>query len=305
MKKTLPYLLTPLLLSAFLFSTREGKGQQLPQYSQYQFNLYYLNPAVAGSKENKFASLGYRTQWVGLEGAPTTGLAAFHTDFKDNMGLGGLAFTDKNGPFTRTGVRASYTYHLELDRNMKLGLSLAGLIYQHQLAVSDLNPRDDNDAALAQGDQSSVDPDATFAAYLKGEQYRVGFSSPQLFQTKILGDSLANTKLSRHYYIHGGYQFELTNDIQAAPSMVFKAVSPAPLQVHINAKVIYDEFLWGGISYRHEKAIIPFAGVNYENLFFGYAYDATLSDIRDYSSGSHEVHLGYRFGGGSGSPSFQ
>jgi hypothetical protein len=32
-----------------------------------------------------------------------------------------------------------------------------------------------------------------------------------------------------------------------------------------------------------------------EKLFFGYSYDVTTTDLKNYSSGTHEVMLGMRF----------
>jgi hypothetical protein len=33
-----------------------------------------------------------------------------------------------------------------------------------------------------------------------------------------------------------------------------------------------------------------------KKLRLGYSYDFTLTDVKDYSSGSHEIMLGYDFG---------
>ena len=58
-----------LLLS--LFATC-ASGQQLPIYSQYLFNRFLINPAVAGSDGYTSLNLTAREQWVGYDGAPRT-----------------------------------------------------------------------------------------------------------------------------------------------------------------------------------------------------------------------------------------
>ncbi len=267
------------------------KGQQLPQYTQYMFNKYYLNPAVAGSQAQNFASISYRSQWAGLSG-PRTALASFHAPFKDNVGLGGMLLHDVNGPFQRTGLQLSYAYHFDIQKDLSLGLSLAGRLFQHKLNREDLEADVADDPALKGGRYRSVDPDANFGAYLRGDEYWAGVAFPQLFQSPILGDSLAKTRLARHYYLHGGYRFQLSENLDLEPSAMIKFTHPAPLSFDINAKLYYEDFLWGGLSYRHQESIAVMLGIRKGQFRLGYSYDMTLNRIRNYSSGSHEIHLG-------------
>ncbi|HEY4788176.1 MAG TPA: type IX secretion system membrane protein PorP/SprF, partial [Bacteroidales bacterium] len=43
-------------------------AQQQPAYSQYTFNGFLLNPAVAGSEGYTSINVTTREQWVGIEG---------------------------------------------------------------------------------------------------------------------------------------------------------------------------------------------------------------------------------------------
>ena len=47
-------------------------AQQLPVYSQYIFNKYLINPAVAGADGYTSINLTTRQQWAGYKGAPQT-----------------------------------------------------------------------------------------------------------------------------------------------------------------------------------------------------------------------------------------
>ena len=47
-------------------------AQQMPLFSQYTFNEFLLNPAVAGSEGYTSINLTSRKQWTGIEGAPFT-----------------------------------------------------------------------------------------------------------------------------------------------------------------------------------------------------------------------------------------
>ena len=88
----------------------------------------------------------------------------------------------------------------------------------------------------------------------------------------------------------------MADDIEVEPSVMLKATSAAPLQLDINARVIYKEMVWVGFSYRTGDAAVAMVGLNTGDLSFGYAYDITLTNIRNYSSGSHEIFVGYRLG---------
>ena len=65
------------LLSLLIFSLSSGYAQQTIQFSQYVFNGLAVNPAYAGYKEDWTANFSFRSQWVGIEGAPRTATASF------------------------------------------------------------------------------------------------------------------------------------------------------------------------------------------------------------------------------------
>ena len=56
-----------------------GVAQQLPQFTQYMFNTVSINPAYAGSRETLSIVGLHRSQWVGLEGGPTTQTLSLHS----------------------------------------------------------------------------------------------------------------------------------------------------------------------------------------------------------------------------------
>ena len=77
--------------------------------------------------------------------------------------------------------------------------------------------------------------------------------------------------------------------------------------VDLHANVLWNELLYGGLSIRPGDAVAPVIGFEYgktkseklsrsEQIFrFGYSYDATLSEVANYSSGSHEIFVSYMF----------
>ena len=63
------------------------QAQQDAQYTQYMYNTLSVNPAYAGSRD-VFSFVGlYRTQWVGLDGAPDTFTASMHSPLSEKVGI--------------------------------------------------------------------------------------------------------------------------------------------------------------------------------------------------------------------------
>ena len=278
--------------------TNTAAGQQLPHLSQYMFNDFFMNPAVAGTKNYSPLMLTIRNQWTGLNDAPTTQTLSFHSPIFKDMGLGGIIVNDKTGPVSQTGIQLSYAYHLSLKQNSYLSFGLSGLLYQHVFDKDLIILDDPNDQAMqGGGKEKSIVPEASFGVHLYGKKYYVGFSAPQLFQSKVKcdrGSEQQINRLVRHYFVMGGYKFNLNEKFQIEPSLLFKAIVNAPVQVDINAKFIYMEMVWAGLSYRSQESIVAMLGFEYKKFSLGYSYDYTLTTIRKYSTGSHELFLAYR-----------
>lgn len=292
-KKQILFIVSLTILSINLFS------QQLPVYSQYMLNGFLLNPAMAGNKDYIPVVLTVRQQWVGIDEAPQTYALSAHANpfLSKNMGIGGYIYNDNFGPVSRTGLMASYSYHLKLDMKNKIafGLSLSG--FQYKLDGSKLTLSEQDDPAITQGTESSFVPDANLGTFIYGEKYWAGVSVAQLFQWKAdVGQSINDNKMVRHYFVSAGYKFNLDKSIknfEVEPSLLFKATEKrSPLQVDLNVKAVYKKNYWLGVSYRSMDALIVLLGVKFDKYYFGYAFDYTLSKISDYSKGSHEIMLG-------------
>jgi len=284
------------LLVLFAFDL---KAQQLPQYSQYLINDYVLNPAIGGNKSYFETKSNHRFQWIGITDAPRTFILSIHGPLKTkNMGVGGYLFTDITGPTSRVGAYGSYAYHIQLNETMKLSLGLFGGIMQYNIDGSKITLADKTDPLGSMGIESIIIPDAGFGIYWYANNYYLGASIPQLLQNKLnFGDtSNASGKLNSHYFVMGGYKFTVGSDFEIEPSFLMKMVIPVPVQFDLSAKVIYQKTVWVGASYRTFDSMSALVGYSFEEkVFFGYSYDFTFSDLKNYNSGTHEVMLGVRF----------
>lgn len=280
------------------------KGQQLPTFSQFLFNDYAYNPAIAGSKPYFDVKSGHRYQWVGLTDAPRTYSLTVNGPTKNlKMGLGGFLYTDHVGPTRRTGFQGSYSYQLDLSETLRLSLGASFGIAEWKLDGHKITTYTANDPVIIDGVMRKLVPDAKFGVYLYHENWSFGMSAPNLLQSKLKfkeGTSTGLSKLEDHYYMHGGYKFEINDDFDVEPALLVKYVFAAPVQVDVMARITYKNQIWIGGAYRTADAASAMIGYLFrENLILGYSYDFTTSNLRNYSTGTHELLLGVRFVRGS------
>jgi type IX secretion system PorP/SprF family membrane protein len=273
-------------------------AQQIPLTSQYMFNNYLLNPAEAGATEYIPVSLSVRQQWAGLDGAPETQFFSMHSKLGEKMGVGGYVYRDETGPISEQGLQLSYAYHLSINDKSKISFSLAGLLFFHSINRASLKPEETGDETLSAMKINAMSPDINFGILYYTDKYKVGISSPQLLQNSIYSSNSNDTEnssdLARHYYLFGEYSFSISDNIDVVPSTLVKYVSGAPFQGDLNVRGVYQKKYWIGASYRYNNAVVGLLGLNYKKLSFGYAYDFTLTDVNDYSSGGHELFLSYK-----------
>ncbi|MDB4710767.1 type IX secretion system membrane protein PorP/SprF [Flavobacteriales bacterium] len=271
-------------------------GQQLTYNSQYMMNQYLINPAAAGVKKYLPISTSFRQQWAGFKDAPKTQMIAVDSKIGENMGVGGILFNDVTGPLRNIGFHGSYSYHLKINDNSKLAMGLSVSLTQHILDASEFILNDNNDQTLNIGKQQSFNPDGSFGVYYYGERYFAGISIPQLIENKLkFGDNIEEeNKQVRHYYFSGGYKFPIGDNFELEPSLLMKYLPSSPFQIDLNSRLFYKKNLWTGFSYRHNESVVALLGIQRDEFCIGYSYDYTLSTMRNYSVGTHELYLEYQ-----------
>jgi type IX secretion system PorP/SprF family membrane protein len=311
-----------LLIIGLLLLALHGRAQQKALYSQYMTNYFLLNPAVAGfDKDWKFKA-GFRNQWVGFEGAPkTTYLSGESALFKNQRkrrrrgpqsyhGAGGYLYTDKTGPTNRSGLLLSYAYHLPLSKTVFLSTGLFAGVQQFAFDPNKIqlaNNSNDQDPASRQGNLNALLPDLSIGTYLHANKFYTGVSLFQVLGNKIFSfeNSHSPSRLYRHLFVSAGFDADLSKNITLSPSVLVKYVDPAPWQADFNVKgtyhfskrrrTAYDDKIWAGLSYRTQDAVVAIFGFHFLKQYeLSYAYDITTSEVRHYSSGSHEIVFGLR-----------
>lgn len=294
--------LLALLLAAPAVLPNKASAQQDPQYTQYMFNLLALNPAYAGSADRVSIKALSRHQWVGFKGAPTTQTLTVHSPFLlQSLGLGGTVMRDEHGPVTQYGLVMDVAYRAFLGNDQRLAFGIKGGVNLFQGDFAELHPNDANDQVFQQNVSTKTDPQFGFGVMWYSDKFYLGLSSPKVLRTDFFDvDSLqlvSEPGQRAHYYLTGGYVFNLSLYTKFKPTFMVKSVEGAPLSFDLSANFLLYEKIWLGAMYRYTDAVGALVQYNItENLSVGYAYDYPLSTMRNYSGGSHEFMLGLNLG---------
>jgi len=286
---------TAIASMTFLFSGTTVQAQQDPQFTMNMFNRLYANPGYAGSNNGICANALHRQQWVGFDGRPITTMINVEGTVKALHGGVGLSIlSDKLGAQYSGGVNLSYAFRLALGPGT-LGIGIEGGVLFNTLDGSQLNPIQEGDPNIIAGKSNGVAPDLGFGLYYHTDKLYAGISAKHLTAPTLNfeeGGMLSEYTVARHYYALAGYTWDIDPTWALNPA-VFLKTDGAATQMDINLRAFWKNMVWAGVSYRIDDAVGIMAGVQIKEFRVGYSYDVTTSGINNYSSGSHEIMLGY------------
>jgi type IX secretion system PorP/SprF family membrane protein len=315
-----------LTLSFILFSGVVF-GQVIQQYTLWNQNHYLINPAAAGNKDFADIALGFRQQWTGVSNAPRSYYASGHTVLnrpksfqrsalytsrtaKPNTklrgkrsyvkhALGGMLNAGENGAFKRTQALLTYAIHLPITNGLYLSFGLSGGLSNFGFDESKANVLYDNDPTYISYASSSNTNlfNADVGTYLYSDNFFVGYGAKQILRNQLnLADVSSEndpTELDIEHLISGGYNFNLSNDYRLTPNVLVRQSGNLPTSFEVNGTLTYKEAMNVGLTYRSQDAIAATFGFQFNHILkAGYSFDYTLSEIREESSGSHEIFIG-------------
>lgn len=297
MRKKRVYILISLLI---LCGTHALRAQDDMQLSQYWAMPTYYNPGAAGMYDKLNIRVGTRQQWVGMPGAPKTFLIMGDMPFrflKANHGVGLLLANDSYGLFKTMSLGVQYAYKVRLwGGQLSLGLQV-GLLSQTFDGTEVFIPESDyhqtTDDAIPTTELQGTGLDIGFGAYYTHKYFYVGISATHLTNPRISFDESYEGQITGAFYFTAGGNIPLRNPLyELQPSMMLKTTFQMT-QAEVDIRLKYNKFIWGGLGYRWNEAIIFMLGAEYKNFLLGYSYDYSTSAIQKASSGSHEVFIGY------------
>jgi type IX secretion system PorP/SprF family membrane protein len=286
---------TKILYFALLLTGITSFAQQDAQYTQYMYNTINVNPAYAGSRGVLSIFGLYRTQWVGIDGAPDTGAFSINTPIENtNIGLGASVVTDRIGPTSENVISLDGSYTIKTSETYKLSFGLKASANLFNFDRTKVDPQTSGDLLL-QDISSDFSPNIGAGVYFHSEKLYLGVSAPNFLETKRYADNTkAIYKERMNLYGIAGYVFDLSSNLKFKPAVMTKMVQGAPLQVDVSGNFMINEKFVLGAAWRWDAAFSGMAGFQInKGLYLGYGYDLETTKLKNYNSGSHEVFLRY------------
>ncbi|WP_308990901.1 type IX secretion system membrane protein PorP/SprF [Mariniflexile litorale] len=271
-------------------------AQQEPHYTQYMYNMSMVNAGYM-MNEPGIVQVGslYRTQWVGIDGAPKTANLFANIPLSEKIELGVNYLNDNIGGNINLSenvfnLNAAYKINLKNDLNLSFGIKMG---FDH-LNFSSLGSNVSADPLFQNSNKTVVNIGA--GVFLFHEKYYVGLSSPNLIPSDFDINSDVLYEEASHAFLIGGYVFDINSEFKLKPSTVVKYVGGSPLSFDLSANMLYMNRFELGVSYRYEDAVAGLMGIHITpNLKVGYAYDFNTSKLKTYNNGSHEFIVLYKF----------
>ncbi|MBK9762371.1 MAG: type IX secretion system membrane protein PorP/SprF [Flavobacteriales bacterium] len=291
------------LISATLSSCAlVGWAQQEVMVSQYMFNQLFLNPAYAGTHSYMSSSILHRSQWMRMDGAPTTSMMAVDAPIlSGKAGLGFSVVHDRIGVSRDLDLAGHFSYHVRTGAASTLSFGLRAGVSIYSARLADLTYWDTNDRVFQGNINNKPVGKFGFGLYWYNTTTYVGLAIPTIYAadgriSMDPGNALGHY-FTQHYYFNAGKVFQLSENFDIKPSTMVRFTPDAPFQADVNCNILYRDRFWFGAGYRSGAALVGMVEYQVESrLRVGYAYDMATSKLRNYAGGSHEVMIGLDFG---------
>ena len=275
-----------------VLALQNSNAQQDPQYTDYMFNTLTVNSAYAGSRGHLTATGLHRTQWVGLDGAPTTQSFSVESPVGKNVGLGVVLVNDRLGPSDEFYLDANFSYTINLNNDSRLSFGIKGGGRMLNIDWT-RGSYQEQENVFQQNIENKFLPTIGAGVYWHSNNSYIGLSVPN-FLTDEHYDGVQNAIAAErlHYFLIAGKVFDLSPRIKFKPAFLGKFVVGAPIIADLSANFMFDDTLRLGLAYRWDDSVSGLLGLQVgPKLMIGYAYDATTTRLRNFNSGTHEIML--------------
>ena len=277
-------------------------AQTEPMYSQYMYNMLGVNPAYAGNREATSLNFFQRRQWVGIAGAPQTTSVSVDGASSDNkFGWGVQLYDDKLGVEKADGANLMLSTHIQVSDKGILSGGLSLGLMNYRIDLMNVQGRFTPSDPAFYANFNKWLPDVGLGIYYNTDKFYAGISVPNVLKSRLSAFDVMNSGIqkvnSTHLFFTTGYVFDVSDEVKIKPSTMIKAVSGAPIEADLNTNVWLKDVIGLGFSYRTGDAMVGMAEAQVsENLRIGYAYDMTISPLKYYNNGSHEMMMRYELG---------
>ena len=291
-----------MLLAVMLFAYLKSIAQTEPMYSQYMFNMLGVNPAYAGSREASSFNFFQRSQWIELQGAPQTTSFSFDQSILNKRAGWGIQFyDDKIGVEKADGINIMGSTRIQVSENGILSGGLSLGLMNYRIDLMNVTGRFTPSDPAFYSNLNKWTPSLGLGIYYNTDNFYAGVSIPNLLKSRLTAFNLIKSGLQKinqkHIFLTSGIVILINEDLKLKPSTMIKMVEGAPIEADFNTNVWLRDIIGLGVSYRTGDAVIGMAEIQAnQNLRFGYAYDMTISPLKFYNTGTHEIMIRYEIG---------
>ena len=277
-------------------------GQNPPQFTQYVFNQFYINPAAAGNSNNTQVQATIRSQYTGYAASFDRGgnnlTSVFSADLPFSKIKGGLGVYFSNNQYSKiqskSEFQVAYSYHKKINSNV-IGIGVSIGTTNLKLEGENYRPRDEDDPLIPNTTITSFAPSINTGIYLFNPSYQIGLSVKNLLEQGYkINDNSNVFKSERAYYLTGKYDFGVTYTLDLSPTFMLKS-DLKTVSTEIGGIATYKQQYWAGINYRWQDAASLLIGGNFlkKTVKIGYAIDIINFGTIAKSNTSHEIFLRY------------
>jgi len=291
-----------LTLIALFCLSQNVRAQQYPFWTQYRSNLFMLNPAVAGTRQNIDARLSYRNQWVGFEGAPKTMGASFHMKlYKNKMGIGGFVFKDQIGPFKTLTSALAYAFKIKFD-DMALSFGLSGNYNMQSANTEAMTYQNSQDLAISNvsAQQKARNYNGAAGILMYNDRFYISASinnllgSSYTYYKKEAANKKGVIQTVSHFCVSLGYNYSANPDYVWENSTAVILVTGTPILFDYNLRLNIKKALLVGGGIRLGTALVGQVGWTFKDFAqVSYSYDLNTNRLRGTNQGSHEIKIVY------------
>jgi len=277
-----------------------GFSQQYPWITQYRSNSTVLNPGFCGTKRLLDASVCYRNQWTGFDGAPKTYILSANSRLlKGKLGAGGFVFQDEIGPFKNLSASLSAAYHLKLP-DSEISFGVQGNFLKQRFIGTKVSLRNQQDAAINQYIDDKVGAfDGSFGLVYYNDRFHLGMAANNIVGSSYeyyKNDTIKKGKYTNvaHYNVSAGYNWADDPNFIFQNSVLAVYVPGMPFAFDYTLKLHMMQQLMAGLSIRFGDAVALQLGYTIKNeIQISYSYDFITSPLRKYQHGSHEIKIAF------------
>ena len=269
-------------------------AQQDVLTGQYLFNGLLINPAYAGVSGQWETMAMQRLQWVEFDGSPNTGIASAHGALANNeLGVGGMLAIDAIGINSTFELSGHGAYHLDMGKS-SLSFGLRGGLLQYRADLGDVDINNPLDPVYQGTQMSAWVPRFGFGMLFQRETWFVGLSAPMLFVFDKGLDGGISPYYRNHMYAQVGMNLEANNWLTLSPSALFRSTPDVPAVLDLNLMATMSDTYSLGLGYRTGSSFVLLTQCQVSGAFrIGYTRDFTVTDIRTFAGGTHEIVLGW------------